>query len=44
MSVYRCRHLCATDKNFEAFYHIFIVMICTAIVYSLVKDSVEAGK
>jgi sterol O-acyltransferase len=37
-------YLCATDKNVEAFYHVFMVMICTAIFYSLMKDSVEAGK
>jgi hypothetical protein len=37
-------YLCSTDKNVEAFYHVFMVMICTAIVYSLMKDSVEAGK
>lgn len=38
------RHLCSTDKNCEALYHCFIVMVCTGIAYSLMKDSVEAGK
>jgi len=28
----------------EAVYHVFMVMIITAIAYSLLKDTVEAGE
>lgn len=31
------------DPNFRSLYHAFIVIVVTAIVYSLLKDSVEAG-
>jgi len=36
--------LAATDKNVEAFYHVFTVMIITAIAYSVLKDTVDAGE
>jgi len=38
------RELAATDKNVEAFYHVFTVMIITAIAYSVLKDTVDAGE
>ena len=38
------RELTSTDKNMEALYHVFMVMIITAIAYSLLKDTVEAGE
>ena len=38
------RVLSRNDKNFQSLYHAFIVMVITGIVYSLMKDTVEAGK
>ena len=39
-----CRELSRDDKNIQSLYHAFIIMIITGIVYSLLKDTVEAGK
>lgn len=38
------RELSQKDKNIQSLYHAFIVMIITGITYSLIKDTVEAGK
>lgn len=38
------RVLSRDDPNFRSLYHAFIVIAVTAIVYSLLKDSVEAGR
>jgi hypothetical protein len=36
--------LCSTDKNIEAMYHILILMICVGLGYSLLNDTIQAGK
>ena len=38
------RVLSQNDKNIQSLYHAFIVMIITGIAYSLIKDTVTAGK
>lgn len=38
-----CRVLSREDRNFQALYHAFLIMIITGIAYSLLKDTVEAG-
>ncbi|XP_064401141.1 sterol O-acyltransferase 2-like [Halichondria panicea] len=35
--------LCRDDPNFRSLYHAFMVMVVTAILYSMLKDSVEAA-
>lgn len=42
--IFLYRELSRNDKNFQSLYHAFIVMIITGIAYSLIKDTVEAGK
>lgn len=39
-----CRALCRDDPNFRSLYHAFMVMVVTAILYSMLKDSVEAAR
>lgn len=43
---YTCviRTLCANDANIEALYHVLILMILVGLGYSLLKDTVEAGR
>ena len=38
------RTLCSKDKNVEALYHVLILMILIGLGYSLLKDTVEAGR
>ena len=38
------RELSRKDKNIQSLYHAFIIMIITGIAYSLLKDTLEAGK
>lgn len=35
--------LCSTDKNIEAIYHFFMLMMVCSLGYSMLQDSVEAG-
>lgn len=39
-----CSELCSRDKNIEALYHVIMVMIAVSLLYSMLLDTVEAGK